>query len=197
MSNQNLRRYFSEIQDKFAKGIKDPDEHLVEQIKMDIELLKMISDRIGEIKKKKQAIADVQTTIKARSALIAEFTELISSMSDQFKNLTEQATKKNCFLYSPYNNTKPLSSFDILNYAKKISHSLQAPKNYETGAPIPINFVLPFPTEDVIVRSYLYYNSRTDGKVSSSYRKPFPKQFFRYQLNVLCQITVSLTRSTL
>jgi len=165
MSNTNLRKFFSDIHDKFSKGFKDFDENTHEQIKMDIELLRVILEQIRSIKRKKETIAQLQVSIKAKNDIIAEFTEFISTIADQFKALEDQTTKNNCYLYSPYNNTKPLTSPEILNYAKKISHSLQAPKKYVPDTLLPANFVLPFPTEDNVFRSYLYFNSRTDGKV--------------------------------
>ncbi len=165
MSNANLRRFFSDINEKFSKGFQDLDEHTVDQVKMDVELLRMILQQIRTIRQKKETMLQLETNIKVRNELITEFTEIIANLSEQFKQLTLKSTKENCYLYSPYNNTKPLSSHEILNYAKKISHSLQAPKKYIPDSVLPANFVLPFPTEDNIFRSYAYFNSRTDGKV--------------------------------
>ena len=165
MSNANLRRFFSDINDRFSKGFKDFNDNTHEQIKMDIELVQVILEQIRSIKRKRETIAQLQVSIKAKNDIIAEFTEFISTISDKFKALEQQSNKDNCYLYSPYNNTKPLTSLEILNYAKKISHSLQAPRGYVPDTMLPANFVLPFPTEDNVFRSYLYFNSRTDGKV--------------------------------
>jgi len=132
----------------------------------------MILQQIRTIRQKKEQMLQLETNIKVRNELITEFTEIISNLSEQFKQLTINSTKENCYLYSPYNNTKPLSSQEILNYAKKISHSLQAPKKYVPDSVLPANFVLPFPTEDNIYRSYAYYNSRTDGKAPQKCQMP-------------------------
>jgi len=166
MNSTNLKDFFHDIANKYKNGIPDPtSEETIENLRMNAEMIEMILNNIKKIKEKKERIEKLKESIQARRELISQFTEFILGVNEKFTHLHHQATRDNVNVYSPYNNTKPISSQDILKYAKTISYTLQPPRNYIENSPLPNNFVYPFPIEDVIARSYLYFNSRVDGKV--------------------------------
>jgi hypothetical protein len=117
------------------------------------------------MREKKARIDLLKKKINERRELIREFTELVVSSSENMKDFKKNTVAKNSFILSPFNNTKPISSREILDYAKTISFTLQGPPDDDINKNWS-HFGLPMPTDEILRSSYLHFTSRNDGKVN-------------------------------
>lgn len=169
MNNTYIKEFLEKIGKKFKERAPDPySEEFIGNLKLEQDMIDMAINHFKKVKKKKEKIQNLKKSLEERKNLIKEFNSFLLDSTEKLQEFNKQKDSDKTNIYSPFNNTKPLSSFDILEYASTIAPTIHAPRGRKNEDENPPAFSWPVPWPDFEInaqKNILAYNSTQTGKV--------------------------------